>query len=40
MQEQIRNILNAALQEKSNFPEIEAIIDSLLNQGLIQPSDD
>ncbi len=38
--EQIRNILNAALQEKSNFPEIEAIIDSLLNQGLIQPSDD
>jgi len=39
-EEQIRNILNAALQEKSNLPEIDGIIDSLLDQNLIQLSDD
>jgi hypothetical protein len=39
-EEQIRNILNAALQEKSNLPAIEGIIDSLLSLNLIQPSDD
>ena len=39
-EEQIRNILNAALQEKSNLPAIEHIIDSLLALNLIQPSDD
>jgi hypothetical protein len=39
-EEQIRNILNAALQEKSNFPIIDGIIDTLLNLDLIQPSDD
>ena len=39
-EEQIRNILNAALQEKSNFPAIDGIIDTLLGLDLIQPSDD
>jgi hypothetical protein len=39
-EEQIRNILNAALQEKSNIPAIEGIIDTLLALNLIQPSDD
>jgi hypothetical protein len=39
-EEQVRNILNAALQEKSNLPEIDGIIDSLLDQNLIQLSDD
>ncbi|HET9807952.1 MAG TPA: hypothetical protein VFP49_13700, partial [Nitrososphaeraceae archaeon] len=39
-EEQIRNILNAALQEKNNLPVINGIIDTLLNQGLIEPSDD
>jgi hypothetical protein len=39
-EEEIRNILNAALQEKSNLPEIDGIIDSLLDQNLIQLSDD
>ena len=39
-EEQIRNILNAALQEKSNLPAIEGIIDTLLSLNLIQPSDD
>ncbi|HKO39695.1 MAG TPA: hypothetical protein VJU85_00410 [Nitrososphaeraceae archaeon] len=39
-EEQIRNILNAALQEKSNIPAIEGIIDTLLSLNLIQPSDD
>ena len=39
-EEQIRNILNAALQEKSNHTAIEGIIDTLLALNLIQPSDD
>ena len=39
-EEQIRNILNAALQEKSNLPAIESIINTLLDLNLIQPSDD
>ena len=39
-EEQIRNILNAALQEKNNLPAIEGIIDTLLALNLIQPSDD
>ena len=39
-EEQIRNILNPALQEKNNLPAIEGIIDTLLALNLIQPSDD
>ena len=39
-EEQIRNILNAAFQEKSNLPAIDGIIDTLLALDLIQPSDD
>ena|SRR6187200_955293 len=39
-EEQIRNILNVALQDKSNIPAIEGIIDTLLALNLIQPSDD
>ena len=39
-EEQIRNIINAALQEKSNHTAIEGIIDTLLALNLIQPSDD
>ena len=39
-EEQIRNIFNAALQEKSNLPIINSTIDNLLNLGLIEPSDD
>ena len=39
-EEQVRNILNAALQEKRNLPAIEGIIDNLLALNLIQPSDD
>lgn len=39
-EEQIRNIFNAALQEKSNLPVINSTIDNLLNLGLIEPSDD
>jgi len=39
-EEQIRNILNPALQEKNNLPVINGIIDNLLNLGLIEPSDD
>ena len=39
-EEQIRNILNAAFQEKSNLPAIYGIIDTLLALDLIQPSDD
>lgn len=39
-EEQIRNILNAALQEKNYLPAIERIIDNLLALNLIQPSDD
>ena len=39
-EEQVRNILNAALQEKRNLPTIEGIIDNLLSLNLIQPSDD
>jgi hypothetical protein len=40
-EEQIRNIFNAALQDKSNnLPAIEGIIDNLLNLGLIEPSND
>ena len=39
-EEQIRNIFNAALQEKSNLPAIEGIIETLLDLDLIQPSDD
>jgi hypothetical protein len=39
-EEQVRNILNAALQEKRNLPVIEGIIDNLVALNLIQPSDD
>ena len=39
-EEQVRNILNAALQEKRNLPAIESIIDNLLSLNLIQHSDD
>ncbi len=39
-EEQIRNILNAALQEKNNLPVINGIINNLLKIGLIEPSDD
>jgi hypothetical protein len=39
-EEQIRNIFNAALQEKSNHPIIKSTIDNLLTLGLIEPSDD
>jgi len=40
-EEQIRNIFNAALQDKSNnLPIINGIIDNLLNLGLIEPSND
>ena len=39
-EEQIRNILNAALQEKNNHTAIEGIIDTLLALNLIQPSYD
>jgi hypothetical protein len=39
-EEQVRNILNAALQEKRNLSVIEGIIDNLLALNLIQPSDD
>ena len=39
-EEQVRNILNAALQEKKDLPAIEGIIDNLLALNVIQPSDD
>ena len=39
-EEQIRYILNAALQEKSTLPEIDGIINTLLNLGLIESSID
>ena len=39
-EEQIRNILNSAFQEKNNLLIINGIIDNLLNLGLIEPSDD
>ena len=39
-EEQIRNILNAALPEVQNLPIINGIINNLLKIGLIEPSDD
>ena len=40
-EEQIRNILNAALQDKSNnLPAINGIIKTLIDLNLIEPSDD
>ncbi len=39
-EEQIRNILNAALPEIQNLPIINGIINNLLKIGLIEPSDD
>lgn len=39
-EEQIRNILNAALQDKGNIPAIDGIINTLLDLDLIEPSDD
>ena len=38
--EQIRNILNAALPDKSNPLVIDTIIEGLLGLNLIEPSDD
>jgi hypothetical protein len=39
-EEQIRNILNAALPEIQNLPLINGITNNLLKIGLIEPSDD
>ena len=39
-EEQIRNILNAALPEIQNLPIINGIINNLLKIGLIEPSND
>ena len=39
-EEQIRNILNAALQEKQNQLVTNGIINNLLQLGLIEPSND
>ena len=39
-EEQIRNILNAALPEIQNLPIINGIINNLLKLGLIEPSND
>jgi hypothetical protein len=39
-EEQIRNILNAALQEKQNQLVTNSIINNLLQLGLIEPSND
>ena len=39
-EEQIRNILNAALQEKQNQLVTNGIINNLLKLGLIEPSND
>lgn len=39
-EEQIRNILNAALPEVQNLPIINGIINNLLMIGLIEPSND
>ena len=40
-EEQIRNIFNAALQDKSNnLPAIDGIINTLIGLDLIEPSDD
>ena len=39
-EEQIRNILNAALPQVQNLPMVNGIINNLLKIGLIEPSDD
>jgi hypothetical protein len=39
-EEQIRNIFNAALQEKQNLLVTNGVINNLLQLGLIEPSDD
>jgi hypothetical protein len=39
-EEQIRNILNAALQENQNQIVTNGIINNLLQLGLIEPSND